>query len=164
MKDLITHTTQWAKGDLLQGRIMFAIGLLLLIAAIAILRSNHDFLKGTLIPLGLLLIVLVGYGGFLAFTRGGHIQKVETLAQSSPAEAVKTELEKANRDHKAYSMAKKIWPVLIILVAGLYYVLPTDFLKGLSVGFIGLFLALIFVDVLLHHRLTPYRDALLELV
>ena len=70
--ELIDHTTTWAKGDIFQGRIMFAIGIAAVIAAIAILKSNHEFMRGMLIPLALLVVVCGGYGGFLAFGRPTH--------------------------------------------------------------------------------------------
>jgi len=162
--DLLEHTAQWAKGDMLQGRIMLGIGLLLLVAAVAIFKSNHLFFKGTLIPLGLLLVIMMGYGGFLAFTRPGHLQKVELLARENPQEAFNAEHAKAEKDNKAYTMLKPIWIGLILVTAGLYFVFPTYYLKGLSAGLISLFLAVFIIDSALHYRLAPYLQALSEFI
>ena len=39
--ELVEQATAWARGDAMQGKIMLAIGVLLLVAGIAILKSNH---------------------------------------------------------------------------------------------------------------------------
>jgi len=161
--DLIKHTTEWAKGDALQGKILLFTGLLLIIACFFILKNDNSMLKGSLIPLALLLIFCAGYGGFLTFSRPGHIIKTEKIYAENPQQAVETELIKAERDNKAYSMIKKIWPVLIILTAGIYFLVSTDYLKGLMIGLLVLFVAGLVIDTMLHHRLEPYLKVLREL-
>ena len=60
--DLVDHATAWAKGELIQGRVMFLYGLLLLVCFVFIWRSNHEILRGTMIPMGILICVMLGYG------------------------------------------------------------------------------------------------------
>jgi len=62
--ELIDYTIAWVKGEVFQGKIMLAISILLLFGGIAILKSEHEILKGTLIPLGFILLIFFGYGGF----------------------------------------------------------------------------------------------------
>ena len=53
--DLLKQTMIWIKGEVWQGKIMLFLGILFLIAFVIIIRSQHDLLRGMLIPLGLLL-------------------------------------------------------------------------------------------------------------
>jgi len=161
--DLIQHTSVWAKGDLFQGRIMLFVGILLLVSGIAILTSNHTLLKGTLIPIGLAVLILVGYGSFLAFSRSGHLETTRAAYLENQEQAIQQEYKKALVDNKNYTMLKPIWIGLIIVSAILFIVVKTDYLKGLSLGLIGLFFIALLVDALLHHRLKPYVDFLTEL-
>ncbi len=161
--DFINHTSNWVKGDIFQGRVMLSIGILLLITAFAILKSNHTFLKGSLIPLGLAITILIGYGSFLAFSRSEHLVNVKTEYIENNEKAIQQEYEKAAKDNKAYSTLKPIWVILITISSVLFYFCKTDYLKGLSVGLIGLFLIALIIDSLLHHRLKPYFEILSSL-
>ena len=160
--NLLDYTTTWAKGDIFQGRIMLTIGIVLLIAGITIFRSNHDLLKGMLIPLGLVVLILVCYGSVLAFTRSGHLENVKTVYAENQVQAIQKEYNKATTDNKNYTMLKPIWVVLIIISAILFYFLKTDYLKGLAIGLIGLFFTALLVDSMLHYRLKPYYEILIE--
>jgi hypothetical protein len=157
---MLEYTIIWAKGDSLQGKIMLAAGIFFLFAFIGIMRSDDPLYRGTLIPIGLLLVLLLGYGGFLAFSRPGHIQKISQLYKKSPEEAKEVELKKASNDHRNYSLAKKIWPFLIILSAIGFMLFTADYYKGLSIGLLIAFISVLIVDITLHHRLTPYLEYL----
>lgn len=135
-----------------------------MIAGIAIIRNDHVILKGTLIPLGLALVLLMGYGGFLALSRNGHLEQVKSTYAENPEKAIQQEYAKAHKDNKAYSRFKPIWVVLIIVTAVLYLFFKSHYFKGLSLGLMGLFLIVLLIDSLLQYRLKPYYEALTELV
>jgi len=158
--NLLSNTKAWVNGEVLQGKIMVAIGILVLIAFIAVMRSQQPFLKGMLIPMGLLLVVTLGYGGFQIFGRPAHLMKVEQVYQDDPKNAQSMEYKKAVKDDKAYTTAKKVWPFLIVFSALCCYILVSPYLKGLSAGLIGLFLTTLIVDTILHHRLLVYLEYL----
>ena len=96
--DLIQHTQNWVKGEVFQGKIMLAIGFVLLLAFIGIMKGDQAVLKGMIIPLGLMVLIQFGYGGMQVFYRPMHIGKVEKLIQENPQEALDKELVKAARD------------------------------------------------------------------
>ena len=77
--DFMKQLQIWANGDASQGRVMVVVGILLSIAAILILRGDNPILKGMLIPMGLVILVNLGYGGFLAYSRPQHITKTQEL-------------------------------------------------------------------------------------
>ena len=161
--DFIQQLQVWAKGDALQGKIMLGIGIVLAIGLIFILRSDQPMLRGMLIPIGLLLIANLGYGGFLTFSRPSHIQSTIELYNQNPVQAVNKELAKAETDHKSYSTLKPIWVVLIVVAIVLYFVLSGAYYKGLSIGLAGMFLGTLLIDGFLHQRLKPYLEVLREL-
>lgn len=161
--NLIDHTTTWVNGEVLQGKIMLGLGILVLGAAIAIFKSEHELLKGSLIPLGLLTLMLCGYGGFQVFGRPPHIQKVSEVFAQNPETAVKQELEKAQKDHRIYSTIKMIWIILLAIIAIGSLFISADYYKGLAIGLMVMFLSMLIIDTTLHHRLKVYLNVLMSL-
>lgn len=161
--EIIKHTTEWVNGEVLQGKIMVGIAVLLLVAWIAIFKSQHEMLRGALIPLGLMVVALGGYGSYQVVSRPNHVAKVQELAQSNPLEALQAEEAKAAKDHKAYSNLKIVWMALIVVSVILNFLWKADFSKGLGMGLIALFLTLLALDSTLHHRLQHYMSALSQL-
>jgi len=161
--NLIEHTTIWVNGEVQQGKIMLGIGILFLAAGVAIFKSEHELLKGSLIPLGLITLMLCGYGGFQIFGRPPHIQKVNELHTENPRRAVEQEIEKAQKDDKIYSTVKKVWIVLIVIVAIVSLFITSDYYRGLLIGLLVMFLSMLIIDTTLHHRLKTYLEALSQL-
>lgn len=144
--DFIQQLQLWEKSELLQGKIMMGVGVMLLVSAVAIFRSHNEFLRGTLIPLTLLLAVLIGYGAYILQSRPAHVAQSVTLYQQSPQEAVEKEIKKHSSDNKAGNTLLKIYPILAILaLLGLMFA-PSLYLKGLALGFALLFLSTYLID------------------
>ncbi|MCB9185251.1 MAG: hypothetical protein H6601_00730 [Flavobacteriales bacterium] len=161
--NLIDHTTTWVNGEVLQGKIMLGLGILLLLGSIAIFKSDHELLKGSLIPLALLTAMLCGYGGFQIFGRPPHIQAISEIYSQNPKAAIEKEITKAEKDDGIYGMAKKVWIVLLVIAAIASLFIVSDFYRGLTLGFMVLFLAMLIIDTTLHHRLQAYLEALKQL-
>ena len=162
--NLIDYTTTWVKGEILQGKIMIIIGVILLIAMIAIFKGENTILRGTLIPLCLVLLALFGYGGFQVTSRPSHIVKVSEIYDKTPDVAIEQEYSKAQKDDKTYRTLKVIWVILIAVVALLYLLFSTNYLKGLSIGLIILFLTTLIIDSTLHQRLSIYKSNIEALI
>lgn len=158
--DLIQHMTYWVKGELIQGRIMVGIGILFLIAMIFIFKSDNVFLRGTLIPLSFLLVVLLGYGGSMLYSRPMYLKQATEQYQSDPNAAHSQQLAKAEKDNKAYSNLKPVWAIIISICAILLIVFTSPYYKGVALGIIVTFSALFVVDATLHSRLKPYLEFL----
>ncbi len=161
--NLIEHTTNWVNGEVLQGKIMLGLGILLLLGGIAIFKSDHELLKGSLIPIGLVTLFLSGYGSFQVFGRPPHVQAVSEIHSQDPKAAIEKEITKAEKDDGIYGMAKKVWIVLLVIAAIGSLFIASDFYKGLTLGFMVLFLAMLIIDTTLHHRLQVYLEALKQL-
>ena len=158
--DLIQHTTNWVKGEVFQGKIMLGIGIVFLIAFLMIIKNQHELLQGMLIPLALMLLIFFSYGGYQILVRPTHIDKVRKIHQENPQKAQKKEYDKAMKDHQIYSVLKKVWAVLIMLLVIAFFFVSSNYLKGLSIGFIGLFLTTLILDSILHYRLLNYLQFL----
>lgn len=162
--NMLDYTNAWVKGEVFQGKIMLVIGVILLIAAIAIFRSDNTLLRGTLIPLGLMLLIFFGYGGLQTFSRPAHINKVTEVYNENPDKAIEQEVVKAKKDNKLYRNLKMVWVILIALAAILYIFVSTDYFKGLSIGLVALFLTTLTVDSILHYRLKIYLEHIEKLL
>ena len=158
--DILHQLQLWAKGDATQGKVMLIAGVILAIAVILMIMNGNTMQKGMLIPLGLLLILNFGYGGFLTLTRTDHAKKVEELHAANAQEAVSQELAKAEKDSKTYGLVKPVWGGLMVVGVAMFFFFSGDYWKGLSLGILVLCTAGLIIDTFLHHRLEPYLEAL----
>lgn len=144
--DFTQQLELWEKGELLQGKIMIGIGVLFLIAFVWILRSQNELLRGVLIPMGILLLVLIGYGGAILYTRPIHTKTSIELYEKSEKEAVQKEIEKHTNDNKAGKTLLKIYPLLAILALVALWLVPSPYYKGMAIGFALVFIATFIID------------------
>ena len=145
--DFIEYTNTWAKSEVTQGRIMIGIGILLLFVLYGIIRSQNELLKGGLVPLGLLLVVLIGYGGYILYSRPMHAKESIALYQKNKTEAFERETVKHINDNKAgKTLLKYVYPILMILSAITLFLIPSQYYKGMALGFVLLFVSAYIVD------------------
>ena len=145
--DFIEYTNTWTKSEVIQGRIMIGIGILLLFVLYGIFRSQNDLLKGALIPLSLLLLVLIGYGSYILYSRPAHAKESIVLYGKSQTEAIEVEKVKHINDNKAGKMLMKyVYPILIILSASALLIVSSLYYKGMALGFVLLFVSTYIID------------------
>ena len=161
--DLITHTTQWVKGEILQGRIAFGIGILIAIAFLYFANFQQSFYKGMILPFVIVQLVLLGYSSYQMVMRPKHIETVEKSLSISSQNAIATELEKSQKDDKVFSTLRPIWAILFVVSLILFFFLGNEFFKGMSLGFVVLFTVAFTYDTFLHLRLKTYLSALQNL-
>lgn len=130
-----------------QGRIIVGIGIVVSIALVLIFRSEHALLRGAMIPLGVLALLLVGYGGFILYSRPAHSAQSIALYESSPAEGVANEREKHINDKNAgKALMKYVYPSLVILSAlALLFLAKVEY-RGGALGCIFLFASTYLID------------------
>lgn len=125
---------------------MIAIGIFLSVAFIAIYRSENQLLRGSLIPLGLLLAILLGYGSFILYSRPAHAKEIIQLYQKNPKEAVKQETTKHINDNKAGKLLIKVYPILMLLSVIALIFVSSPYYKGMALGFVLLFISTFVID------------------
>jgi hypothetical protein len=140
------HINEWARREVLQGKRMIAIGMFLSIVFVAILRSDYALLKGSIIPLSLLLAILLGYGSYMLYSRPAHAKEMIRLHQKSPDEAIKQEGEKHINDNKTGKVLIRVYPLLILVSIGALIFVSSPYYKGMAVGFALLFIAMFIID------------------
>lgn len=145
--DFIEYANNWAKSEVTQARIMIGIGVLLLVSFIAIIKNQNELLRGTLIPLGLLLTVLIGYGVYILYSRPAHVKQSISFYQQSEKEAISKEQAKHINDNKAGKILMKyVYPSLLLLSVLALILLKTPYYKGMALGFALLFISTYIID------------------
>ena len=145
--DFTEYINTWAKSEVLQGKIMIGTGILLLLVSFFIVRGQNALLKGSLIPLGLLLVVLLGYGGYILYSRPAHAKERISLYQKSKSEAIEKEKTKHINDNKAgKTLMKYVYPVFMIVSAIALLFVTDQYYRGMALGFILLFLSTYSID------------------
>ena len=145
--NFIEYINTWVQREVTQGKIMIGVGILLLFVFYFIFRSQNELLKGSLIPLGLLLLVLIGYGGYILFSRPAHAKESIALFEKSKMEAIEKEKVKHINDNKAgKNLMKYVYPTLIILSALSLLFISSPYYKGMAIGFVLLFVSTYIID------------------
>jgi len=145
--DFIEQLQIWEKGELIQGKVMIGIGIAFLLVCFIIFRSQNELLKGTLIPMGLLVLILVGYGGYILYSRPAHVKQSITLYEKSKQQAFNKEFEKHTNDNKAgKSLMQFVYPSLILLAALVLLLVSSSYYRGMALGFALLFIATYIID------------------
>ena len=157
--NFIEHINSWVKSEVAQGRIMIGIGIWLLVAVYFILKGDHTLLKGIVIPIGLLTLVLIGYGSYIIYSRPIHAKKSIELFESVPKKAIEKERMKHIEDNKAgKTLMKYVYPGLMLLsVLGLFFI-QGAYYKGLFLGFVILFVSTFIID----YGFVSRSDAFIE--
>lgn len=161
--ELLKQTETWVQGEITQGRVMIVIGILLLIAGFFIWKGNDDLLKGVLIPLGLVVLLMLGVGIGLPLARKKQLAKVEIAVNENVKMAIEQEDKRMDYDKNAYRKYFISWSVLILISLILFFVFKSDYYKGLSLGLVFLGLSLFTIDATLQHRSAAYHENILKL-
>jgi hypothetical protein len=161
--ELINHTIQWVKGEVLQGRIGFAAGILIALAFLYFADFEQSFYKGMILPMIILQLVLLGYSGFQMIMRPKHIEKVSQEIQLNPATVVNMELDKSKKDDRIFSIIRIVWAGLFVVSLILFFIFKSEFFKGMGLGFVVFFGIAFIFDSFLHYRLKTYLTALQQL-
>jgi hypothetical protein len=140
------YLNEWVQAEVLQGKIMVGVGLILIPVLWAILKGEHQLLKGALIPLALLLVVLIGYGGYILYSRPAHGAQSTQQFELDREQALKLEKAKHINDNKAGNTLLKIYPILMLIsILPLLFAVPVYY-KGMGLGFTFLFMAIFIID------------------
>lgn len=142
----------WVKGELLQAKFMLFFGIIMLICLIFILRSNDQFIRGLTIPLGLTIIALIGYGGFIIPDRNKRLSIIETeLNKELPPKIIK-EKRKIEEGIATCKTTIRIWSAIAVSGIILFFLFSNSYYKGIAIGVIILGFSLLLIDVFIDNR------------
>jgi hypothetical protein len=155
---LLDYTIKWTKGEISQGRIMIVIGLLLLIANYLIWKKGDGLLKGMFIPLLVVNLILLGYGGYIIVSRASRLEELTVSFKQNPDRTLKQERERLLREKKAYPKFKIAW-VVVIAVACVFCLLTIQpFSKGVALGILLFGITALLIDSFLENRGKIYLE------
>lgn len=141
------YMSNWASSELLQGKIMIGIGVFLAIAFVGIFRNENELLRGSLVPLAILLTVLIGYGGYILYSRPTHAKSSVEMYEKSPQEAIAQEIEKHVNDNKAgKTLMRYVYPSIMIVSALAVLFVSGTYFKGMGLGFVLLSVSTYVID------------------
>jgi len=160
---LIQYTSEWIKGEVNQGKILIILGVVLLIISFFIFKNTNEILRGMLIPFGLILLMLFGYGGYQIFSSPNKLTKVTDSYKENAKNTIQKEYEYAQKGDKSYTQLKPIWAFLIVVSVALYFIFSKDYFKGLAMGLMVLFLTTLILDSVMHYRLKTYLKGITEI-
>ncbi len=137
----------WVKSEVTQGRTMIFIGFICCIAVYFIYKNSNELLNGSLFPLGLLILILMGYGAYIVYSRPVHARESISLYEHSPSKAIEAEIKKHIDDNKlGKTLLKWVYPIGIIGGGLLLFLIPSVYYRGMAIGFILVFLSTYIID------------------
>lgn len=161
--DFTQHLQVWSKGDIIQGKCMIGIALFIILPiCVLLIKSGNPLQRGMIIPLGILFLLNVGYGGYLLFSRTKHLEQTERTSPLN-SQTIESEIAKIEADGKSYILTKYFWCSLLILSAIFFFIFTKDYFRGISLGLAIMFFGMLLIDVFLHDRLKLYLTALNEI-
>ncbi|GAA5089343.1 hypothetical protein GCM10023210_14050 [Chryseobacterium ginsengisoli] len=126
-------------------------------------KNGHSLQKGMVIPLFLLFLMNIGYGGYLLSSKSKYVENMENQFQLDAQRTVKNEVITIKTDDKSYTLTKYVWTGLIIISLVCFFIINKEYYQGLSLGFAIMFLGMLLIDTFLHQRLKLYLTALYEI-
>lgn len=162
--NFLQHVQVWIKGDVLQGRWMIGIALVVFLPSILlVIKNNNAILRGMWIPLSLLLLMSIGYGGFLVSSKPKLMEQTKIQFEKNPAKTLETVLEKVKQANKSYGITKILWATFLVVSVVLYFVFTKDYFKGFTLGLMIMFFGMLVIDTILHHRVKQAMDFLSQI-
>lgn len=161
--NFIQATQNWTQGDIIQGKWMIGIAVFIILPiSVFLIKSIQPLQKGMLIPISLLFLMNVGYGGYLLYSKQKCAEQRTTQFQINAEQTLKTEITKINAANKSYSFTKYAWAGLLIVSVVSFFIFNKEYFQGLSLGFTIMFLGMFLIDSFLHNRLELYIKTFIE--
>lgn len=139
---------------------MLIVGAVLLLASILAWRNGGEMLRGMLIPLGVLMLIATGYGGFMQVNRPAHATALAERYQRDPELSRTAEISRLQNDCANYRKMNMIWSTIFLTAIALIFLAGSGTWKGVALGLIVLSSVGFVVDNFLFHRAAVYLEAI----
>lgn len=161
--ELIEHTTNWVKGEILESVIMGSVGALILIASILFWKfGNTPYARAMVVPLlvvGLIPFVMGIAGGYSNYQ---NISAYESQWKENPEAFVQA--EKARVEGFA-DIFRVTYPMALILTIGgaiLFFLIESPNWKAISLAMMLMGLMAYFIDHFARERGDMYYEYIVE--
>ena len=156
--ELLQHIQEWVKGELAQAKIMITIGIIILVAIFYIYKSSNAIVNGTLIPVGLIIIALLGYGSFMFHDRNKRLSLIQKEYEQTSSISFDTEKTKIEEGIASCKITIRVWYALIVIGIGLFFFFTQPYYRGIGIGIALLGITLLLVDVFIDKRAKILYD------
>ena len=151
----------WTEGDVLQGRWMIGIALIVLLPSILLVfKNDNPILHGMWIPLFLLLLMNIGYGSYLVLSKPKSMKQTQVQYEKNPTQTVEIVLRNMKQADKSYRITKLLWATFMAISVMLYFVFTKDYFRGLTLGLMIMFFGMLVIDTLLHQRVKQAMETI----
>jgi len=154
---LIEYSTQWAKGEILEGVCILVVGFLALICSFLVWKFGSTFnAKALLIPVFVLGFLLSSMGGFMMYSNSNRINEFKTAYYSNPIEFINSEKTRVEEFQILYPISLGVSGLcfLLTLFAFLVSKSPTYHAIGIALSVFGA--VLIVIDYFSKERAQIY--------
>jgi len=153
---LLESAAGWVGGEVAQGKVMLALGAVLLLGCYVFWQQGSDLARGLILPMIIVVVVSFSYGGWLVSARPGQLDKIRQADRDDAVSALISERQRAQKEIDAYGAYKIAWIAIVGLSLLGIVLIGNRFLYGLSLGFLIFGCTALTVDAFLENRITQY--------
>lgn len=157
--NLIQHTIDWAKGEIVEAIIMAIFGGIIVLCSVLLWKyGSTPFGKGLIIPLLIVGIIPLFSGISGAITTKNRIEQYQVSWEKNPKAFIQSEKERVEGFDEIF---KYTYPMAIILTIGgaiLFFVLGSPTWKGISLAMMTMGLMTYYIDHFAKERADMYME------
>jgi hypothetical protein len=153
----------WGNAEILQGKVMVALGIVFALSTIAVLWIYTDLIRGFSLPAILIFLALCGYGASMIISRPAQMEQFTVQYQESPSAFRSAEQHRTVDLSRSLSRNKLIWIAILIAACFALWLLPTTTWRSLAAGFMLASTCALIIDTALEHRATAYHRQLVAM-
>jgi hypothetical protein len=131
---MLEISTRWAKGEVVQGRIMMVAGIGFTIATILILDRHTSLIRGFAGPAVLIVLALCGYGANLMFSRPAEINRIVVAYKADAAAFRVSEKQRFLDLRTSFARNQIIWAGLSVTAAVAAFLVSSPTYVSLALG------------------------------
>jgi hypothetical protein len=132
--NMLEISTRWAKGEVVQGRIMMVAGIGFTLAAILILDHHTSLIRGFAGPAVLIVLALCGYGANLMFSRPAEINRFVVAYEADAAAFRVSERQRFLDLRTSFARNQIIWAGLSVPAAVAAFLVSSPTYVSLALG------------------------------
>lgn len=163
--ELIEHTINWSKGEILESTITGIGGLLLLVSGIIFWKFGDTAnAKALVLPLVIVGLLIIAAGSFGVASNKAKINRFQQEYQKNPFSFVQSEKERVEGFDNIFKYSYPGAIILVIAGAILFFLFQSPNIKAISLTLMLLGLIAYFIDFFAAERAEIYYHEILKAV
>lgn len=159
--DAIQHTVSWIKGELFEGKLVFAFGVLTCISAFLFWKiGTTPNAKAMLFPLLAVGVMFMGIGGGMLYSNPKRLMEFPKAYEENPVAFVQSEKERVETFTKWYPITRYVMTglALVGLLSFLFWDKPIG--RAIGIALLLMVIASFVVDHFSEERAKIYYEQL----